>query len=199
MKILLTSLIIFVPIFISGCSGSREIGSEIIVEKSSSTPNWVLTPVRDEGDFIFVTGDITKAKDRSFGMNQAYADGVRKLMNTMQNDVKTQSSLALRGANLSEDDIGRFSEFAVAWISDTYKIAGVQNPESYWEKVEIKTNTGVTYTYNCYSLLSISKQNYNKALEGAFENMRKKAQEQNNKRAEKTAQKLIDELKSKQQ
>ena len=130
-------------------------------------------------------------------MNQAYADGVRKLMNTMQNAVKTQSSLALRGANMDEGDVGRFSEFAVAWISDTYRIAAVQNPESYWEKIEVKTLSGVTYNYNCYSLLKISKKDYNKALEGAYLDMKKKAQEENNKKAEETSNKLIDELKSK--
>lgn len=197
MKKLLSVCFVLLLLAIFGCSSSSEIGKESIIEKSSSVPDWINTPTKDDGDVILVTGEVTKAKDRSFGMNQAYADGVRKLMNTMQNDVKTQSSLALRGANMDEDDIGRFSEFAVAWISDTYKIAGVQNPETFWEKVEVKTHTGVTYNYNCYSLLKISKIDYNKALEGAFNDMKRKAREENNKKAEETATKLIDELKSK--
>jgi len=197
MKSLLKYLPIVLLIMFCGCSGSSEIGSEKTVDKSGSTPNWINIPTSDNGEFVFVTGELTKGTDRSFGMNQAYADGVRKLMNTMQNAVKTQSSLALRGANMDEGDVGRFSEFAVAWISDTYRIAAVQNPESYWEKIEVKTLSGVTYNYNCYSLLKISKKDYNKALEGAYLDMKKKAQEENNKKAEETSNKLIDELKSK--
>jgi len=180
-----------------GCAGSAEIGTEKTVEKSGSTPDWALTPTTEQSDFIFVTGELSKGKDRSFAMNQAYADGIRKLMNMMQNAVKTQSSTALRGSNMEDGDVGRFSEFAVAWISDTYKISGVQNPESYWEKVEVKTATGVNYFYNCYTHLRISKLNYKKALEGAFNEMKKKAQEENNKKAEETAKNLIDELNKK--
>jgi hypothetical protein len=189
-----------VPLFLFiSCGGGSEIGSERTIEKSGSTPDWIGNPTNDAGEFIFITGELTKAKDRSFGINQAYADGVRKLMNTMQNDVGTQSSLALRGANMDEEDIGRFSEFAVAWISDTYKISGVQNPETYWEKVEVKTYSGVTYNYNCYSLLKISRLDYNKALQGAFDSLRKKAREENNKKAEETANKMIDNLNSRQE
>jgi hypothetical protein len=196
MKSLINCFAIVLVLMFFGCSGGKEVGSEKIVDKSGSTPSWINTPTSDNGEFIFVTGELTKATDRSFGMNQAYADGVRKLMNTMQNDVKTQSSLALRGANIDDGDVGRFSEFAVGWISET-KIASVQNPETYWEKVEVKTLSGVKYNFNCYSLLKISKNEYNKALEGAYNNLKKKAQEENNKKAEETANKLIDELKAK--
>ncbi|TSA26326.1 MAG: hypothetical protein D4R68_07575 [Ignavibacteriales bacterium] len=182
-------------VFVFGCSALKEVGSETVIEKSGSTPIWSSKPSSEEGEFIFITGEMTKAKDRSFGMNQAYADGLSKLMNTMQNNVRTQSSQALRGANLDTEDIGRFSEFAVAWISETKTISGVQNPETYWEKVETKTETGVSYNYNCYSQLKISKKDYNRSIEGAYENMKKKARELNNKKAEETANKLIDDLK----
>ena len=197
MRRVLLVISLFSILYLVGCASSKEIGNETIIQESGDKPEWISTPTSSNENFIFVTGELTKAKDRSFGMNQAYADGVRKLMNTMQNDVKTQSSLALRGNNVDEDDVGRFSEFAVAWISDTYKVAGVKNPKTYWEKVEVKTPTGVKYFYNCYSLLQISKKDYNRALEGAYYNMQNKAREANNKKAEQTAIKLIDELKAK--
>jgi hypothetical protein len=197
MKVFLNLFVLFCLVTLFGCAGSAEIGAEKTVEKSGSTPDWVLTPTTEQSDFIYVSGELSKGKDRSFAMNQAYADGIRKLMNMMQNAVKTQSSSALRGSNMEDGDVGRFSEFAVAWISDTYKFAGVQNPESYWEKVEVKTATGVNYYYNCYSHLRISKVDYKKALEGAFNEMKKKAQDENNKKAEETAKNLIDELNKK--
>ncbi|MFZ1290634.1 MAG: hypothetical protein WAR79_11125 [Melioribacteraceae bacterium] len=194
MKNLLVVTLLVSLMFLVSCSSSKEIGKEVIVQQSGDSPVWIVTPTVEDDENIFVTGELTKAKDRSFGMKQAYSDGVMKFMNTMQNAVKTQSSLALRGSNIEEGDIGRFSEFAVGWISDTYQIAGVKNPESYWEKVEVNTNTGVDYYYNCYSLLSMSKNDYNKALSGAYDNMKKKAQEENNKKAEETAASLIDAL-----
>ncbi len=193
-KLLVAVIALYSILYLTSCSSSKELGKEVVVKQSGDTPGWTMKPTSEDENNIFVTGELTKAKDRSFGMNQAYADGVRKLMNTMQNDVKTQSSLALRGNNIDENDVGRFSEFAVGWISDTYKIAGVKNPESYWEKIEVKTANGVKYFYNCYSLLQISKKDYNKALAGAYDNMEKKARAENNKKAEQTATKLIDDL-----
>jgi hypothetical protein len=188
-------LLLIVPLFfIFGCSGSSEIGSEKTIDKSGSSPEWVLKPTTDEDDYILVTGEITQAKDRSFGMSQAYADGLRKLMNMMQNRVKTQSSLAMSGNNMNEDDIGKFSEFAVGWVSDTKNISGVKNPDLYWEKIEKKTAEGVTYYYNCYSQLSISRSDYNKALEGAFNEIKKQAVAENNAKAEQAAKSLINEL-----
>lgn len=177
-----------------GCSGSSELGSEKIIEKSGDQPEWVLKPTIDQEDFILVTGEVTQAKDRSFGMNQAYADGIRKLMNMMQNVVKTQSSLVMSGNNMNENDIGKYSEFAVGWVSDTKNISSVKNPDMFWEKIEKKTVGGVTYYYNCYSQLQISKVDYNKALEGAYNQMKKKALEENNKKAEETAKKLLEDL-----
>jgi hypothetical protein len=194
MKKLAVVFLVLGLLHFGGCSGSSEVGSEKSVEKSKSQPEWIDKPTIEDGDNIFVTGEITQAKDRSFGMNQAYADGVRKLMNMMQNAVKTQSSLVMRGNNMADDDIGKFSEFAVGWVSDTKNISGVKNPDSFWEKFEKKTVSGVTYYYNCYSRLKLTKADYNKALEGAYNQMKKKAVEENNHKAEETAKKLIDDL-----
>jgi len=194
MKKLASVLLVIGLLSWAGCSGSSEIGSEKTIDKSGSQPEWLLKPTIEEDDFILVTGEITQAKDRSFGMNQAYADGLRKLMNMMQNKVKTQSSLAMSGNNMNESDIGKYSEFAVGWVSDTKNISGIKNPDSYWEKIEKKTAEGVSYYYNCYSQLRVTRVDYNKALEGAYNEMKKKAMEENNAKAEDTAKKLIEDL-----
>ena len=189
-------LMFFVSIlFLSGCAVSSEVGAEKQIERSGSQPEWLNKPTSEADESVLFTGEFTQAKDRAFGMNQAYADGLRKLMNSMQVAVKTQSSLVMRGNNMNEDDIAKFSEFSVAWISDTKNVAGVKNPDSYWEKIEKKTVSGVTYFYNCYSLLKISKLDYNKSLEGAYNEMKKKAQEANNLEAQRVAEKLMEDLK----
>ncbi len=198
MKFMYVFVFISVMTLLVGCSSSSEIGSEQTIGKSGSTPDWINRGTFEGKDSWEITGVISKAYDKSFGMKQSYADGVQNLMNTMVNKVKSQSSQALQGANMDDSDVGRFSQFAVGWISDTYRVAGVANPENYWEKVEVKTLDGVKYYYNCYSLITISKLEYNKALAGAYDNMKKKAQEENNKKAEETAQKLIDSLNNNQ-
>lgn len=196
MKSILLILTLAVSIF--GCSGTKEmqIGEEKTIDAStSSKPDWLTKPSDWEGDYLFVAGVITQAHDMSFGMNQANADGIQKIMNTMGNAVKTSATQALRGANMSDGDVGRFSEFAVAWVSDTKKISGVTSPETYWEKVQKAEPGGVSYFYNCYTRLKISKKDYNASIYGAYEEMKRQAQKENNKQAEKVADDLLKELK----
>lgn len=170
------------------------VGEESTIEKSGKTPEWLNTPTFKDNSNIYVIGEMSKCKDRAFGLNQAYADGLRKLMNMMINDAKTQSAQVLKGSNVDEGDVEKYSEFAVAWISQTYTIGNVENLESYWEKIRVITSSGETYYYNCYTKLKISKHDFNMALVGAFANMKKKAKEGNNKTVEDIADKLIKDL-----
>lgn len=186
--------VLLLAVVLYSCSAG--IGEEVLVETSGSKPDWINTPSIKDNQFVTVIGEMSHANDRSFGMNQAYADGIRKLLNMMINDVKTQSSQVLKGSNLDEGDVNRYSEFAVAWISQTYTIANVINPETYWQKIKVGTPYGEKYYYDCYSKVQITKSDFNMSLNGAYENMKKKAKENNNKTAEDVANKLIDDLRN---
>ncbi len=195
MKKLVNIIGVFIlAVILYSCGAS--IGEEVLVETSGSKPDWINIPSTKDNQYVTVIGEMSHADDRSFGMNQAYADGVRKLLNMMINDVKTQSSQVLKGSNLVEGDVTRYSEFAVAWISQTYTIANVINPESYWQKIKVGTPYGESYYYDCFTKIQISRNDFNMSLTGAYENMKKKAKENNNKTAEEVANKLIDDLKN---
>ena len=196
-KIILVLALIASAAGIYSCGSS--VGEETSIERSGKKPDWIGTPTYKDDYFVFVTGEITQAKDRAFGMNQAYADGMRKLLNMMINDVKTQSSQVMRGSNVGEDDVQKYSEFAAAWISQTYTVANVQNPETYWEKTRVETPYGEKYYYDCYTRIKISKRDFDMSLTGAYESMKKRAKDGNNKTVEEAAEKLIEELKSREQ
>jgi hypothetical protein len=125
-QIFALSMIITIVCNLNGCAGCKDIGEEEIIERSSrERPSWT-NAISDEKDgFIFVTLEMSLVKERAFGTNQANADGVQKLLNTMSNQAKAGATQALRGANVEEGDVGRFSEFAVSWISHSYQISGV--------------------------------------------------------------------------
>jgi len=195
-----TPYILLLALVLFGCSGSKEmqVGEEQVVEQSTTDrPSWTNVPSEEREGNIFVTGEISRAKERAFGMNQANADGIQKMLNTMNNQAKSASTQALSGANMDEGDVGRYSEFAVSWISNTYQISGVITPTTYWEKVMKKTPQGVEYFFNCYVQLKISKADYNKALAGSYDEMKRKAQEASNVKAEEVAKKLLQDLNTK--
>lgn len=201
MKNLLYNFLLFAIIaLISSCSSTKEIGTETIVDKSGPTPYWINQGSSDsKKDTIFFTGQITKAIDRSFGMHQAYADGMIQVLRSMEKDVNGLTGTAATGSNVEEGDIGRYTSFGMSEKYKSLTVSGIFNPDTYWEKVEIKNNSRINYTYNCYSLLKISKTDYDKNIKGTLEAARKKAQEENNKKAEELLNGLINDLNNKQQ
>jgi len=190
-------LFLLVLIFIFGCSSSKEIGSERIVDRSADKkPDWIKQGSVKKDSLYCFTGEITKAIDRSFGMHQAYASGMIQVIRSLEKNINGLTGLTGTGVNKEEGDIGTYTSFGVAEKNKSLTISGVFNPETYWEKEEITKNTGVSYYYNCYSLLTISLDDYNKAIKGTLEIAKKKAQDDNNQKAETILQDLINGLKS---
>jgi len=174
------------------------VGEETVVERSSEKmPGWVTqlsTEPTEESAFFYVTGNMSHVHELSMGLDQAQANGVQRLLNTLTNRVKSSTTQALSGANMSSADVGRYSEFAVAWVSDTPRLTGVLTPESYWEKVQRVTANGVEYSYNCFVRLKLSKDDYKNTIRGACEEMLRKAQEEKNRVAEEIAKDLLNGL-----
>ena len=76
-----TPYILLLALVLFGCSGSKEmqVGEEQVVEQSTTDrPSWTNVPSEEREGNIFVTGEISRAKERAFGMNQANADGIQK-------------------------------------------------------------------------------------------------------------------------
>ncbi|MDP3147491.1 MAG: hypothetical protein Q8N83_00040 [Ignavibacteria bacterium] len=197
MKAVVSSFVLMMCLSFIGCSGSNEmqIGEERIVERSTpEVPSWISIPSEEKDGYFYASGQISKAKDRSFGMIQANADGVKKLLNTMTNKVGGTVAQALGGANYEDNDVGRFTQDVVGWISDTYKFRGVTTPATYWEKWMKKTQSGVEYYYHCYCQLRISRLEYDNALNGAYNEIKRKAQSENNVKNEEAAKKLLEKL-----
>lgn len=185
---------------LSGCGSSRprSLGTEVVVEKSvPSTPAWtnqLSVDPSNEDRYFYATGTMTRVFDKSYGMSQAQAEAVRQVLNALTNKVKSSTTQALEGANMSPSDVGRYSQFAVAWISETPWVSGFVTPESYWEKVERTGELGVEYFYNCYVRGRLSREDFLKAANGAYAAMLRQAQEERNRKAEEVAKELIKEL-----
>jgi hypothetical protein len=197
MKQLIKVVAIFMILLILGCGGTKEvqIGEEKIIDTSSpNKPDWITKSSDWEDQFLYVTGTWTNAKIMSVAITQAEIDGTLRLQNTMKNRIETDVAQAVSGANLEEGDIGVFTKYAIAWVSETKNNQGITIPERYWEKVQKVESGGVKYFYNAWTRLKISKKDYDASLYGAFEEMKRQAQKANNKEAKEAANKCSEKV-----
>lgn len=193
-NVILIIMLVAVSFLLISCGSSRQLGQERIVENSGGDKDWINKRSYEENSRVYFVGEMSGVKNRSFGLDQAQANGMRQALTTLQNKASQVSGQALQGTNLDDGEIGGYSKFAVSWIADNITTAGITSPQTYWEKIEKTTDMGVNYTYNCYVLLSVSQQNYNKMLNSAFEAAAKKAQSDNNKKAEDFLNDVINRL-----
>lgn len=176
------------------CAHQMEVGQEKITEKSGGKPDWLNQPSVEKSDGYYFVGIMTGANNQSFGLKQAHADGMTHLFDLLSNRGQNIVSQAREGTNVGDDVAGIYSKFAVGWIADNINFGGITAPESYWEKVEKKTDLGYEYTYNCYERIFLSLANYRRIMADGFAQAKKKAQEENNKQAEEMVDDVIKRL-----
>jgi hypothetical protein len=94
-----------------------------------------------------------------------------------------------RGIPETDEDIGSVIEDGLKILAENV-VRGVKEQESYFEKVEVFTGTGLQYYYNIFSLVSIPETEYQVAMQRSIDAMKVQARRENNARAER----FLDEM-----
>ncbi len=197
-KILWLTLLVFaLGLILSGCGGApkKAVGQEKVIEKSADKkPDWITVPQFEQDKKLFFSGGVTGRASYSLGLRQAKAESIKNVAEGIQVRVRTEFTSAIRGSNVSEEDLGEFVQDSIAMVTENLKIQGLTPEENYYEKIERITTTGVEYKYNCYSLIALKVEDYNLARDIALNGMKKKAKKEANKKAEETATLLLEKL-----
>lgn len=182
---------------IYGCASPQpKVGEEKVIEKSSEKrPEWITIPYFENKGELYFSGGVTGRGNYALGLRESKAEAMKNVAEGIQATVRTEFSKATKGSNYSESELGDFTTDAIAMITDNIKVQGVAPKENYFEKVEKTTASGVEYKYNCYTLLSMSKEDYKKMRDIALNGLADKAKKENNKKAEEMATSVLDTLK----
>ncbi|MDI6704376.1 MAG: hypothetical protein QME40_06890 [bacterium] len=188
----LVFLVMAVLVLSSCATRGPIVGKQSVVETSGKKGDWINARedyFEKKGNMYF-RGLVHKAYDLALGRRQAEADAKKRITESITSLVRTEYEDYARGANMSEDDVGRFVADGIAWTSENIRISGIMPDESYWEKVEASTYEGVEYFYNCYVLVKMSKTDYNRTRSRAIDGLIEKARAEKNKLAEEAAMEL---------
>lgn len=174
MKTLISFL--FIMLLFIGCSSSREIGSERIVEKSGDKPDWInsISTITDE--FVLIRGIATGVEYQEDGILAAQLYGLRELGNLAGTYITTEGGLINTGQIRDQGGLTNAIRSMVNVSSKATYIYNLYTPEVYSEKVEKTTNTGVEYKWNINILSKIAKNDFdrivNKLAEDAIDSLK---------------------------
>jgi len=194
------AVMLFAGVFVLGllgCGGPavRPVGTQTVVERSTAkTPEWVLVPYFEDETTMYFSGALKGVGDYAVGLRQAKAEAMKNVAESIQTKAKTEFVQNTRGANLTPEDLGRFVQDGIAMTADNINISGLLPAESYYEKVEEITDTGVRYFYNCSVLFQLPIVDYKQARSRAINGLADQARKENNAAAEKAAMGLLEKL-----
>lgn len=148
---------------INNCS-TVNMGEETVIEKSNDdTPDWLFKTPKDQDNKIFFVGRKDRIFKRNLGIQQAKASATSEIAKKISQRVRTEFVETATGTNISEESIQEHLDYTVAYVADNVHVSAVQDEEIYWERVKVLTSEGIKYYFNIFVLVSIPKEEYQKA------------------------------------
>jgi hypothetical protein len=172
--------------FMLSCSSNKPVGSETVVEENpSSKPDWVTQIPESEDGLHFFRGFKTNSLSLEDGLTDARQHAIGQVISMISADGMEDYNKARveMGIPESREDVGTVIKDGLRILSRNVA-RGVKEIESYYEKVERVTHTGVRYFYNVYILVKYPEEEYRRALAETLNEQKKAARAQSNKAAE---------------
>lgn len=172
---------IMITVFVlSACSTIREVGSERIVEAyPSKKPEWIslISKVDVDKKIVQIRSSSTGSRYLEEAELVARTSGLRELGFLAGTYITTQGGLIQDGQIRDKDGLTNAFNSVVNVSSKATFIYGMFVPETYYEKVETVTTTGLEYTYNVHIKTEISKNDFDKIVsrlaEAAIDSLKK--------------------------
>lgn len=159
---------VFLLIFLIGCASKPVLapeGEEKIIDRTASTrPSWITTPPKEDDEFYFSVGVKTSSPTLEGGETDARMDAGRKFVERLFGVEFAGMYKGIRKNYEKEiyDEITGKSKG---------KVSGARVREVYWEKYQKWEKGKVSYGFNVWVLIEISKSATKKALDEEIKKM----------------------------
>lgn len=178
------------------CAGNkRVVGSQVLVEKSGDKPDWITEIPENKKGMMYFRGLKTNAATLDGGLNDARQHAYQQIAEFINTEVNVDYERARVEYGIPKDDkdIGSVVRDTVISLSREI-VKGAREKQSYYEKYEETTPTGVRVFYNVYSLIQLSEEDLKRTAEQVIEREKEKARELKNKKAEEFLDKMRKEI-----
>jgi len=190
--ILLFIAIISLPM----CAGNkRVVGSQVLIEKSGDKPDWITEIPENKKGMMYFRGIKTNAATLDGGINDARQHAYQQISEFINTEVNVDYERARVEYGIPKDDKDIGSVVRDTLISLSREVVkGAREKQTYYEKYEETTPSGVRVFYNVYTLVQLSEEDLKRSAEQVIEREKEKAREMKNKKAEEFLDKMRKEI-----
>lgn len=143
----------------------KNMGKEKVVEKSGSRPDWAIEkPMYTKDGILYASGMFSDAPNLSKGLQIANKQAQAKIIESIRLRLRNDFTYASEGLETNQTIL----EQILNSTTDEMVVSGFFQNKQYYEKKEVMGPSGIAYKYDCYALAEITKENYLKALDDAF-------------------------------
>ncbi len=144
---------------------NKNLGKEKIVESNGKRPDWAIDkPMFVENHVLYASAIFSDAPNLSKGLMVANKLAQTKIVESIRTRLRNDFTYASEGLTVEQGVL----EQILTTTTDEMIVSGFFQNKQYYEKKEVVGPSGFTYTYDCYALAEITKENYMKALDESF-------------------------------
>lgn len=192
-KIFMLLLCVFI---LPMCAANKKVvGSQTLIEKSGDKPDWLTEIPDNKKGMMYFRGLKTNAATLDGGINDARQHAFQQIAEFINVEVNVDYERARVEYGIPKDDkdIGSVVRDTVISLAREV-VKGAREKQSYWERYEETTPTGVRAFYNIYMLVQLSEDDLKRTAEQVIEREKEKAREVKNKKAEDFLDKMRKEI-----
>ena len=184
MKNELSLMVAGIVVALSGCGGgAKNLAGKQTPVTGDNAPAWAAKASYEEGGRYFYRGAVTGRADMALGLREARAEAEKSLAEELKQKIRTEFGSAVKGENF-EGGLGSHVFDIIAKVTESVQVSGAKLAEQYTQKVEERTSNGVRYIWDCYALVSLTREDYLDARRQALQGAIAKAREERNAKAE---------------
>ena len=183
--------LLLLPLILASCNSVKK--DYIITSASySPTPKWVKKESQEEDKLYKYF--VSKAENTNQRLCEKTASARANLV--VASEISTMINNTYKSVVESKNEEAKELSNEILEQSVKVYLAGVEQAENYWEKrrytKELGSEKDIT-KYQCYSLVKMNKDNYNKAVSASIDKMMKLIQEDNEELKQEIKNKVLEE------
>ena len=173
-------------LILTACAGSRNgmVGKQTVISNlPANAPTWLAKGTYEENGRLYYRGAVSGRTDMALGLREAQGEAEKILAEEIKERIRTEFGSSIQGANV-DGELGSHVTDIIAKVSENVQVSGAKLSEQFSQKLEENTAYGLRYVWDCYALVSISREDYLEARRLTLQGAVAKAREEKNLKAE---------------
>jgi len=194
---MIRNLLLYTILLLVSCATPEilKFGERKVIDTSGKKPDWVVHIPKPSNGKIYFSGSRTRGVTFEDSRTDARMSAIAQISDQAKTEFRHYYERARteEGLPMDDKDIGFVLNDGMIAVSEVV-VSGVREEDTYYEKYQEKTATGISYFFDFYMLVSVPEENFERAQIETISKLQKKAREKKNEKAEKLLERMRKEI-----